>query len=140
MKRTFRSLLLAVIACCCIFSLNSCGGGIAQSEAKEHIEGFLAAIVEEDYTKAQTFLHPERPADLENFFLKVEAEEDIDFQAGIEIKKYTGFSSSLYDGTVDGPTYELTVKTQVGGRTVEFEIEVVRNDNGFGIYNLDIDT
>ena len=140
MKRTFRNLLLAVIACCCILSLNSCGNRITQSEAKEHIEGFLAAIAEEDYTKAQTFLHPERPADLESFFLKVEAEGDIDFQAGIEIKRYTEFSSTLYDGTVDGSTYELTAKTTVGERNIEFEIEVVRNDNGYGIYNLDIDT
>ena len=95
-------------------------------------------MVDEDYSKAEALLHPERPAELENFFLSIEEEKSIDFQEGIEIKKYTGFSSSYYDSTVDGSTYELTMETTVGAKTVEFTIEIVKNENGYGIYNLDL--
>ena len=70
----------------------------------------------------------------------VEKEKDVDFQAGIEIEKYTVFSSSLYDSTVDGSTYELTMRTKVGDKKVIFTIEIVNNENGYGIYNLDLDT
>ena len=140
MKKLFKSTLLIIISCICIISLVSCGKGIKRDEAKSLINDFFAAIVEEDYDKAEGLLHPERPADLEGFLLGIEKDEDIDFQAGIKIERYTGFSSSLYDSTVDGSTYELTMRTKVGDDKVIFTIEIVKNENGYGIYNLDIDT
>ena len=140
MKNLFRNILLIAIACICVFSFVSCGNGIQGDEAKAFINDFFVAIVAEDYDKAESFLHPERPADLETLLLNVEKEENVDFQAGIEIEKYTGFSSSLYDSTVDGSTYELTMRTKVGDKKVIFTIEIVNNENGYGIYNLDLDT
>ncbi len=136
MKKT---ILTAIISCFCIFSLVSCSGGIKGDEAKAFINDFFAAIVAEDYDKAEEFLHPERPADLETFLLSVENDEDIDFQSGIEIEKYTGFSSTVYNSTVGGATYELTMRAKVGDKEVEFTIEIVKNENGYGIYNFDLD-
>ena len=46
----------------------------------------------------------------------------------------------MYDSTVNGSTYELTMRTKVGDKTVKFTIEIVKNENGYGIYNLDLDT
>ena len=122
-----------------VCSFTSCGNGIKGDEAKAFINDFFAAIVTEDYDKAESFLHPDRPADLETFLLDVEKEKDVDFQAGIEIEKYTGFSSSMYDSTVNGSTYELTMRTKVGDKTVKFKIEIVKNETGYGIYNLDLE-
>ena len=138
MKHLFKKLLAITVACLCVCSLASCG--IKGNEAKALINDFFAAIVAEDYDKAESFLHPERPADLEAFLLNVEQEVNVDFQAGIEIEKYTGFSSSMYDSTVNGSTYELTMRTKVGDKTVKFTIEIVKNENGYGIYNLDLNT
>ena len=140
MKHLFKRTLIILIVCFCVFSFVSCGNGIKSDEAKAFINDFFAEIVAEDYDKAESFLHPDRPADLEKFFLNVEKEKNIDFQSGIEIEKYTGFSSSLYDSTVDGSTYELTMRTKVGDKKVIFTIEIVNNENGYGIYNLDLDT
>ena len=64
----------------------------------------------------------------------------MDFQAGIEIEKYTGFPSMYYDSTVGGSTYKLTMGTKVGENTLRFTIEIVQNENVYGIYNLNIDT
>ena len=140
MKHLFKKLLAITVACLCVCSLASCGNGIKGDEAKALINDFFVAIVAEDYDKAESFLHPERSADLEAFLLNVEQEDNVDFQAGIEIKKYTGFSSSMYDSTVNGSRYELTMRTKVGDKTVKFTIEIVKNENGYGIYNLDLDT
>ena len=140
MKHLFRRTLIILVTCLCVFSFASCGNSIKGDEAKAFINDFFAAIVAEDYDKAEGFLHPERPADLETFLLNVENEENIDFQEGIEIEKYTSFSSSLYDSTVDGSTYELTIHTNVGDIKVIFTIEIVNNENGYGIYNFDLDT
>ena len=139
MKHLFKKLLAIAVACLCVCSLASCGNGIKGDEAKALINDFFVAIVAEDYDKAESFLHPERPADLEAFLLNVEQEENVDFQAGIEIEKYTGFSSSMYDSTVNGSTYELTMRTKVGDKAIKFTIEIVKNENGYGIYNLDLD-
>lgn len=140
MKHLFKKLLAITIACLFVFSLSSCGNGIKGDEAKAFINDFFSAVVAEDYDKAEEFLHPDRPADLETFFLNIEKKETVDFQAGIVIEKYTGFSTSLYDSTVDGSRYELTMRTKVGDKTVDFTIELVKNATGYGIYNLDLDT
>lgn len=140
MKHLLKRALILLLACLCVFSLASCGNGIKGDEAKAFINDFFAAIVAEDYEKAESFLHPRRPADLEAFLLNVEKEENVDFQAGIEIEKYTGVSASLYDSTVDGSRYELTMRARVGDKEVWFTIEIVSNENGYGIYNLDLDT
>jgi len=137
---TKKILIIFMICCLCTAFLASCSGGINEDEAKVFINDFFATIVSEDYEKAETFLHPDRPADLEAFLLSVEKEKNVDFQAGIEIEKYTNFSWTYYDGSVGGSSYELTMKTKVGENTVEITIEIVQNEAGYGIYNLNIDT
>ncbi len=139
MKKIFKNLLLFVLCMGCLFSFVSCSGGIKGDEAKAFIRDFFDAVVAEDYTQAETFLHPERPADLETFLQNIEEQENIDFQAGITIERYTGISASYYDSSVEGSTYELTMRTKVGEETVKFTIEIVKNENGYGIYNLDMD-
>ena len=139
MKKTLKTMLIATICCLSILALVSCGGGIKGDEAKVLINDFFAAVVEEDYEKAETFLHPERPGDLEEFFLNIEDKENVHFEAGITVEKYTGFSASYYDSTVGGSTYELTMRAKVGEQAVQFIIEIVKNEAGYGIYNLNVD-
>ncbi len=121
-----------------VFSLSACSGGISGDEAKSHINGFLEKIETEDYESAEEFLHPERPADLQEFFVALENEKNVDFSS-ISIEKYTGFKSSFYDSSVDGSTYSLTMRIAASDKIIQMEIEIVKNDNGYGIYNLDID-
>ena len=138
MKKFFKGTILFFLVLTLIFSLVGCSGGISGDDAKTHINSFLDAIEKSDYEEATTYLHPERPTDLKAFFEFIEKEEDLDFSS-IEITKYTGFSSSYYDSTVGGSTYTQSMKVDVGGKEAEMEIEIVKNDNGYGIYNLDID-
>ena len=140
MKHLFRRTIIALIACLCCFSFASCGNGIKGSEAKTTINDFFAAVSVEDYEKAEGLLHPDRPADLKDFFTYAETEKGLDFQKGVEIEQYTGFSTALYDGSVGGSTYELTMQARIGDKQVEFKIELVKNKNGYGIYNFYLDT
>jgi hypothetical protein len=120
--------------------LSSCGGGIKGDEAKQWVRDFLVAIEEEDYESAESYLHPERPADMEEWFLFVEEEKELDFQKGIEIQYEEFVSSAYYDSTVSGSTYELGIEARVGEKTVYILIELVKNENGFGIYNFQLNT
>ena len=135
-----KSIVWIGLILACILSFASCSGGIKGEEAKAHINHFFDAVSAEDYEKAETLLHPQRPYDLEEFFRNAEKETGIDFGQGIEIRRYTGFSFAYYDSEVAGSTYELTMDATVGEQAVEFEIEIVKNESGFGIYNLDLDT
>lgn len=119
-------------------SLCACSGGISGNEAKTHINGFFKKIESEDYAAAEEFLHPERPAELQVFFETLEDENYVDFSS-ISIEEYTGFKSSFFDSTVGGSTYSLTMKIAASDKIIQMEIELVKNDNGYGIYNLDID-
>ncbi len=121
-----------------VFSLSACSGGISGDEAKSHINGFFEKIEAGDYEAAEEFLHPDRPADLQAFFETLEDEKDVDFSS-INIEKYTNFKSSWYDSSVDGSTYSLTMKIMISDTIIQMEIEIVKNDGGYGIYNLDID-
>ncbi len=140
MKKLFKGTVLFIACLALILSLASCGKGVNASEAKVFIGEFLDAVEAEDYQKAETYLHPDVTQDLEEYLSTVESNKNIDFQAGIEIEKYTGFSSSLYHSKVNGARYETTFKASVGDATVTFTVEVVQNDNGYGIYNINIDT
>ena len=136
-----KKIFVTFILCCiCIVSLASCSGGIKGDDAKAYINDFFDAVSAEDYERAEALLHPDRPADLEEFFLNIEEKEDLDFQSGIEVERYTGMSSSYYDSTVDGSRYELVMQVSVDEKNVEFTIEIVQNENGYGIYNLNLDT
>lgn len=121
-----------------VVTLSACADGISKDEAKTHINGFLEKVSSDDYKAAEAFLHPERPADLQTFFAGIESENKVDF-SNINIEKYTAFKSSLFDSTVNGSAYSLTMEVSSIGEKFQMEIEIVKNDNGYGIYNLDID-
>ncbi len=130
------SILLVLIFA---ISLVGCGAGIKKNEAKETAEAFLGAVASGNFEKAETYLHPERPFDIEKYFNEKEARAGVDFQKGIEIKRYTEYSSSVYDSEVDGSDFELEMNVIVDGVAFEISIEVVRNDLGYGIYEIDLD-
>ena len=129
------SLLLCVAL---LLGLTGCSGGISGEEAKAHITDFFAAVSAGDFARAEELLHPDRPADLAAYFDRIEQGLNVDFQSGVTVEKYTNFRSAMYDSSVGGSLYELDMKLTVGQTTLTATIEVVRNDGGFGVYNLDI--
>jgi len=130
---------IALFAVCCIGlgMLASCGSGV-DPKIESFVKDFFAAIVAEDYEKAETFLHPERPADMKAFLDSIEENEKLDFQKGIKIEKYIKYTEG-YEQDVGGYRHELKIRTNVGGVTVRFIVDIVENRNGSGIYELKID-
>lgn len=133
MRYKISFILIALIL---FLALPGCSNGIKEDEAKIYVDGFFEAIVSEDYSKAEEFLHPDRPASIADFIMALEMGLGLDFQAGMEIAEYTSVSTVLYDSTVAGATYKLCMDVMVGDVLVDIELELVRNDAGFGIYNF----
>lgn len=135
-KHIISVLLILVFA---LFMFGCSENKVSKNEAKEQASALVNAVSAGNFADAEKLLHPSRQIDLEAYFNREEAEENVDFQSGIEIVKYTGFSSALYDSEVDGSEYELEMNISVSGKTLELKVDVVRNDQGFGIYEIDID-
>ncbi len=139
MKQILTKLLILPLLLALTFSLSACDGGIDTDAAKLHIEKFLTALSTEDYEAAASYLHPERPADLEKYCTAIEEREGVDIFDRILIEKYTGYHYSYYDSSVDGSAYEVTIRAKIGDTPAELTVEVVENDAGYGIYNFDMD-
>ena len=140
METIFKRLFSIMLCLTFVYALASCSGGIDTDEAKVFINEFLVEVSSGDYSGAEEFLHPDRPADLEKILTDIESKEEIDFKSGIKIEKFTGFSASFYDSTVGGSALKLSFNAKVGDATVKFTVEIVKNESGYGVYNLDIDT
>ncbi len=138
MNKFFKSLLAVFITAFALLSLVGCSGGISGDEAKAHINGFFDAVRKENYEQAETFLHPElADTDLKTFFEGAESQLSVDF-ATLGLDKYTGFSTSFYNSNVGGSIYSLNMAVNISGKTIDMVIEIVKNDDGYGIYAMDM--
>lgn len=134
-KRIFTGILILML----VFSLASCSKGITKGEATDEVETFLENVSNGDFDKASAQIHPTRAIGVEYLFNMQELRMGVDFQSGIEIKRYTSLSSSYYDSEVDGSDFDVEMEIIVSGKTIGLEIEIVKNDEGYGIYSVEFD-
>lgn len=116
--------------------LVGCSAGISGESARVQIEGFFAAVSAGDLDEAQRSIHPSTSVDVRDFLASEEARLGISFGNGVEVKEYTGFSSSVYDSKYRGSQYTLHMKLTVGGEELISSVTVVSNDRGMGIYSV----
>ena len=127
--------IIALFMVCCLLTcaIASCG---EDSKAKAYVKDFFAAIAAGNYEKAESLIHPEREIDAKAYFEGIESKSGVDFQKGIKIEKYINIDYDDYSYEYDGESYTITVRTKVSGAVVRFEIVVVNNMYGYGIYKL----
>ena len=143
MKKRFYSFFIAALALMLLcLSLSSCGKGIKGDDAKATVKDFFACVEKEDYEGALALMHPEKATTAEAIKILVkkdETDEGIDLSLGITDIKYNGFESSVYDSEVGGARYELSGHAKAGDVRFEFEIELIKTDEGYGIKEFDFD-
>lgn len=132
------SLILAALLIA--FSLTGCDKKIKKDEAEECIETFLESIETEDYETADSLLHPEKPGSVSELCMALEMGLGVDFQEGIEVTEFTELSSVAYDTELSGAVYLVDVEATVSDVDLLISFEIVRNDNGFGIYSYNFET
>lgn len=134
--------ILSVLAALLLLltSLTACSGGITREEAKTAMDSLLTALDNENYAEAAALYHPDYAMTeelLAAFAEQVKTKVGIDLTEGATVEKITGFSSSYYDSTVDGSRYALTAKIKAGDKTALLTVEVIRNDKGYGIFQVE---
>lgn len=131
--------------CCCfllsvsliLITLQSCG--ISRESSEELIVDFFAAVVAENFEEARSLVHPDQDFDVDDYFLSLEAEYNVDFQGEFQIVKYTGIKMSLYDSKFGGSLYGRDFIISVCGRQFLVYIDILKNSRGFGICSLSIE-
>ena len=135
-------IILPIILLLLVSLLTSCENAVSSDEAKKQALEMFECIEKDLYEDAANLMHPSRQATaefLQSYIEDIEKETGADFSNGIEIDRQIGFSSSLYDSEVKGSRYEIEYVVKIGEYRFEADIEVVRNDDGFGIYDIEFD-
>lgn len=130
-----KKAVLVFLAVVMLISFVGCGG-IDGSKANATINEFFSFVEAGDYASAQALLHPDRSPDLEAIFTSFAEQYDLDYSSGINIKSTVSTLSSAYDTEVKGSTYGKRYILEVSGKEFESEIQIVQNDNGYGVYNF----
>jgi hypothetical protein len=140
MKRVVSIFVLLAVLLTAVMSLTACAGAVTREETQAASEALFAALSKEDYEAAATLFHPDTATTADNiaaFCEQLHSQTGLDFSEGATIERYTGMSTSA---SIGSSHYELTMKVKVGETTATFRVEVIRNDNGFGIANLHCDS
>lgn len=120
--------------------LASCDEGISKNDAIATTEGMFDAMAVGDFETAASLFHPDtytNAQNLEDYCASLKEKYGFDISGGLTVEKYTGFSSAYYDSNVGGSRYELTMKIVTSdGKAYSFTTEVVKNDAGYGLTNL----
>ena len=121
-------------------SLTACSGGVTREETKTAMDALLTALDNENYAEAAALYHPDAAMTeelLAAFAEQVKTKVGIDLTEGAVVEKITGISTSYYDSNVDGSRYALTAKIKAGDKTADLTVEVIRNDKGYGIFQVE---
>jgi hypothetical protein len=135
-------IILPIILLLLVSLMVSCENAVSSDEAKDITQNMFECIENDLYEDAASLMHPSRHANaefLQSYIEEIEQDTGADFSNGIEIDRQIGFSSSLYDSEVKGSRYEIEYVVKIGEYRFEADIEVVRNDDGFGIYDIEFD-
>jgi len=138
--KTKHILVFALCLATLVLCLVSCGDGIDMGEAESFVSEFFDAVGRGDTETANTYLHPDVPLQLDSYLEDVAQEYGISFEEGITVEHRTGLSYAYYDSRVGGSLYEQRLRAKIGNTSVYITVEVVKNEAGYGIYNLDIYT
>ena len=139
-KTATRVLSVFAALCLLLASLTACSGGITREEAKTAMDSLLSALDNENYAEAAALYHPDAAMTedlLIAFAEQVKTKVGIDLTEGAVVEKITGMSSSYYDSTVDGSRYALTARIKAGDKTADLTVEVIHNDRGYGIFQVE---
>ena len=109
--------------------------GHTLGKVSDSLDGLIGAFAE----KVEEMELDLSQIDIEKYFNDYEAWSGVDFQKGIKVKKYTEYSYSVYYADVGGSEYELEIRAAVDGKVIEIGLDIVRNENGYGIYEVELD-
>ena len=134
MMKTNIRLMAAFLLLACSLSLVSC---ISSDHAKASVQELFTCLGEGRYEDAASLCHPIAGVKSGSVFSdladRIKEQIGVTFTDGIEIVRYTGFTSYAYHSSVKGARYELTMEIKIGGVAVPAQAIIVENDDGYGV-------
>lgn len=139
MKKAAKTIALLSLSVLLMFALCGCSYSITTDEAQAHMEDFFAKISDGDMAGAAKLMHPDRGADEKNlrkYIESLEKYDTIDFSKGAVISNYIGYTYIEDNSDVGGSIYFLHFVLTIGDNDFDSQVELVKNFDGFGIYDI----
>ena len=127
-------LLLAVSACE--------KGGIPKTQSEETAKDFLLAFMEKRGEDAALLMHPSRAstgADLDKYAVFILEEYGVDLTKEPRIVKESAYTADENREGYGGAYTAFTFTVSADGKTFSATVEIVQNDDGYGVYNFHFD-
>ena len=113
-----------------------CGCG---NEYKKTAEEFVLCVEEQRFEDAVLLMHPECEVtadEVSSYFALLEKESGIEFKDDFKITECETEEYEDSEATVEGAHTKATGIVMSDGKEFTFDIKLVENDNGFGIYKI----
>ena len=97
------------------------------------------ALAYDDIENAREYLHPDwisQNGNFENYILKFEKENNVDFSNGIAIRNRYDGTATAFTTEYNGSIYELEIDVVIGNQELTLYFLIVDNDVGYGIYDF----
>lgn len=123
--------LILVLSLCLL-----CGCG---NQYEDTVEEFVLCIEEERFEDAVGLMHPECAVtadEVSSYFALLEKETSIKFAGDFKITEYEIEDFEDEEATIDGEYTKASGEAESDGEEFTFEIKLVENDNGYGIYKI----
>ncbi len=140
-----KNLRIAAIALCVLLCLSSCSFINEMKEESQKITEFAEQITvlvkNPTVEKAEELVHPSSPLTPENVVDMVKNNEklcSLDLSQEITLGDIGDIDMSYHDETLGGNVYTVECQILVGDTPVDVLVKLLSNDQGFGIYDLDI--
>lgn len=134
-------LLVSIIFVLCLLTLTGCGYiKDKKAETKEILTEFFGYIKEDKRAEAFTLIHKESHLNetLNSVLYYFESKNNINLSDEIIIGSVTSFNITKYTSEYKGEVCEMTFKATINDTNIYIDVLTVNNDNGYGIYTLDI--
>ena len=138
MKRSVKILCCLLVGVLLLVGMTGCENSIGFEEGKTYTTNFFELIHQEKYNDAAMLFHESAATtgtELQAYFEALERQLLLDFSDPHVI---LGFQSMSTNVSTDGGTCALTCKMEFGINVVKAEMELLRNEAGFGITNFRI--
>ena len=133
MKKFFTFILV-----CSLCLLTACGG-MTNRNIQKTVEEFVLCVEEDRFEDAATLMHSEcgtTADEIASYFAILEKNSDLNFSDNFQLLQYEIEDWNDEEATVKGEYAKASGTVESDNTIITFEIKLVENDNGYGIYKI----
>ena len=141
--KTVTKILSVLFLALLLLAVSACEkGGIPKTQSEATAKDFLLAFMEKRGADAALLMHPSRAStgeDLNEYGAYILEEYGVDLSKSPSILKEASYTAEKNREGYGGAYTAFTFTVSADGKTFSATVEIVQNDDGYGVYNFHFD-